>query len=83
MERIAYHQKLTNAHEFYCDKCNKLIGSTFEHENGYYEKLGAVNIQFELHMRYKFNKTLCEYCYKQLIWKLDDTFLNLGFIREV
>lgn len=38
MEKVKFERK----HDFYCDKCGKYLGTTYEHPDGWYRQLGEV-----------------------------------------
>ena len=35
-------------HSFYCDKCNSYLGTSYEHEDGWYDKLGEFELKLNV-----------------------------------
>ena len=73
--------KQVSMHEFYCDNCNKWIGTSFEYEDGWYQKYGEYKISF-IEKKYCFNKTLCDICAKQTNKDIQKMLISYGFKEE-
>ena len=72
-----------NIHHFYCDTCNKYLGSTEEYEDGYYDEIGECEISFYLDNEwYKLNKYLCDYCRSKLISDIKTFLEETGFNKN-
>jgi len=78
MEKINYVEKteVVTMHEFYCDECGCLLGSSEEWDDGYYEEIGEVSWSFG---NFEKNGHYCDKC-KEKVWnKLKKTLKGLGF----
>ena len=63
-------------HEFYCDKCNKYLGKSQEYEDGYYLKIGEVDIKlYDLVLSGNF----CDDCKKELGTQIREALIKIGF----
>lgn len=51
-------------HKFYCDNCNKFLGSSIEYDDGYYDSYGEYNQEFILHGigHFYISCCLCDKC---------------------
>lgn len=69
-------------HHFYCDNCNKHIGSSKEHDDGYYEEFGAFDLDFLLpDGRYYLSACLCEVCQHKYMETIQGMLQSLGFVK--
>lgn len=66
-------------HDFYCDECNKFLGTSRELFDGYYPKLGHYERHFYLDGWYKFEAILCDECAEKKTKWIKEQLLNLGF----
>ena len=67
-------------HIFYCDMCNKELGTTGEWEDGYYHRLGEYNQKFCLDGEwFHLTRNLCDKCKGKFNEKIKTSLLNLGF----
>lgn len=81
--RVVEKRKELNIYEFYCDKCNKYIGSSEEYSDGYYVKLGEVEEKaYIYHNWYRLNKTLCEDCKNEFYENLITKLIQIGFKKD-
>lgn len=74
-------------HQFYCDKCGKYLGESNEYRDGWYDKLGYLEISFynrlfSPHGTYCIRKNFCEKCKDNFINQLSNSLESLGFINE-
>ncbi len=85
MENVITHsvQKDINEHQFYCDECNKLLGTSTEYDDGYYAEYGrfeqSVCIKSQ---QYTMRKCLCDQCKAAQINKIVKTLEELGFSKK-
>lgn len=70
-------------HDFYCDECECLIGTTVEYPDGGYQFLGAyeVNILTPNGTFKYFNKCLCDTCKENFPVKVAEALEAIGFTR--
>lgn len=72
-------------HQFYCDECGKYLGETNEcFDDGYYDEIGRFKLDFCDNNnlgRYLLDKFFCDTCKTNFLNKLDEAFVNLGFIK--
>ena len=68
-------------HTFYCDICNKELGTTEEWEDGYYNKLGEYTQSFNLSgvKWFELEKVLCDKCKDEFNEKIKNALFDLGF----
>lgn len=68
-------------HSFYCDNCNKLLGESVEHEDGWYEEFGDYKESIRISGEGEFIKKgyLCDACRKEFTFSLVNALHNLGF----
>lgn len=69
-------------HDFYCNECNKFLGTSRELHDGYYPKLGHYERQFYLNGWYKIDTTLCEECSEKKTNQIVQALIELGFKKE-
>lgn len=70
---------LTSEHDFFCDKCNKHLGSSTEYEDGYYEELGEFKLQLYVSNWYSLHKHFCDDCRKEFVNNLIKVLTDMGF----
>lgn len=70
-------------HPFYCDSCDKYLGTVEEHEDGWYPDLGEFKLNFYVKDDwYRINKCFCDECKNNFVNKVKSTLENLGFERD-
>ena len=70
-------------HQFYCDECNKYLGTTEEYDDGYYDELGELELKFYLlDGWYKVKKCFCEECKKKYLSRFQIILNELGFEKD-
>ena len=70
-------------HHFYCDECNKYLGTTEEYDDGYYDELGELELKFYLlDGWYKVKKCFCEECKKKYLSRFQIILNELGFEKD-
>ena len=71
-------------HSFYCDECDKFLGTSPEHEDGWYTEMGGFELSFCLDDEwYKIEKHLCDECKEKVVERVKNSLLNLGFERDL
>jgi uncharacterized protein YlaI len=68
-------------HNFFCDGCNKSLGSSKELDDGYYDIIGEYHYDIILSGlgRFVIDKCLCDNCRKELDKKIKTSLEDLGF----
>ncbi len=71
-----------NVHEFYCDECAVLIGTSEEYPNGGYERLGVyeLNILTPDGLFKYYDKCLCDACKESFPAKVAEALEAIGFV---
>lgn len=70
-------------HNFFCDNCEKSLGSTVECEDGYYPELGEFESSFHLPDGwYKVNAHFCDKCREEFVESLKTKLINMGFKKD-
>ena len=70
-------------HEFYCNNCNKYLGKSIEHEDGWYQEINPVEYSFFIDgSRYTLEGNYCDSCKEKLIQKLVNALEGIGFRKE-
>ena len=80
MEKTIVEEKVTyiHKHEFYCDKCGKYLGIIRENEDGYYEKIGEVDVHlYGLTLSGHF----CDDCRNKIDSQIEESLTKIGFKR--
>lgn len=74
-----------NIHEFYCDECGSLVGTSEEYPDGGYARLGGyeLNIVTPDGLFKYYNKCLCETCKDGFPAKVSAALEKLGFVYYV
>ena len=81
-EQIITYKQTCTLHRFHCDECNKYLGTTEEYDDGYYQKLGELQLKFYLpYDWYKVEKCLCKECRNKYIENLKENLKGIGFVR--
>jgi len=67
-------------HNFYCDHCNKFLGTRIEEDDGYYrEPEGSdVSMSMPFDISDHFVGLLCDDCIKEFKNKLDSTIISIA-----
>ena len=78
MEKIVVEEKVTyiHKHEFYCDKCGKYLGITREYEDGYYEKIGEVDLKL---YGLELSGNFCDDCKNKISSQIKEALSKIGF----
>ena len=68
-------------HDFYCNECNCLVGTSLEHTNGAYDLLGIyeVNVLTPDGIFKYYNQCLCETCREGFPSKVSEALKAIGF----
>lgn len=71
-------------HSFYCDECDKYLGTSEEYDDGWYEKHGEFELKFYVNGNgwYRVEKCLCGDCIKKFINKVELNLINMGFVKD-
>ena len=70
-------------HHFYCDECNKYLGTTEEYDDCYYDELGELELKFYLPDGwYKVKKCFCEECKEKYLSRFQIILNELGFEKD-
>lgn len=84
MEKITSKEvkSILNTHDFYCDMCEKHLGSAEEYNDGYYATIGDYDLKFNVNSEwYKLHRNLCIECRAKFRKDIIDTLLSKGFIK--
>lgn len=81
MEKTRTTQKIVEhtEHDFYCDECEKFLGTSKEYRDGYYSELGSYECSFYIRNWYRLKTILCEECADKKTKQIQEQLLNLGF----
>lgn len=80
MENTEKIIKESYKHSFYCDKCNKYLGTSEEYDDGWYQKFGEFSLAFYVEDEwYEIYKCLCDYCKDEFVDNLKSVLKNIGF----
>lgn len=84
MEKLrVVHEVIENReHDFYCDECEKFLGTTREFYDGYYSKLGNYEQTCYLDGQYKIKATLCDECATKKTDKIIQALSEVGYKKE-
>lgn len=85
MEKITSKEvkSILNTHNFYCDMCEKHLGSTEEYDDGYYATIGDYDLNFNVNSEwYNLHCNLCFECRAKKRQEIIDTLLSMGFVKE-
>ena len=67
-------------HDFYCDRCNKHIGTSQEYDDGYYTEQGEVELKVRIcKTTFTYQKCLCDDCRIEELDRIKNGLLDLGF----
>ncbi len=66
-------------HEFYCDKCNEYLGTSYECDDGWYNELGNFELKLNVDGWLRVRKCLCTKCRYEFINKLRTNLFDIGF----
>lgn len=70
------------SHEFYCDECEKHLGTSIECDDGWYQDFGEFEIKIYINGWYHIKKCLCDKCRYEFVEKLKTDLYNLGFVKS-
>lgn len=82
MEKIeeTYETVESYTHVFYCDGCNKYLGTTKECDDGWYDEIGDFELRVHiLDEWYTLTKHFCDDCKDTFITDLKAKLKNIGF----
>lgn len=82
MEKTVTHnaRKNIDKHQFYCDECNKFLGTSIEYADGYYETHGDFMLRIWVEGEwYTLQKCLCDQCRAAKIDALVKFLKGFGF----
>ena len=83
MEKSEKIIKESYMHYFYCDNCNQYLGTSEEHDDGWYEKFGEFTLSFYVKDEwYCIDKCLCDCCRDEFVDNLKSTLKNMGFNKD-
>lgn len=85
MEKVEIKIKQTedHTHHFYCDNCGVRIGSSREYDDGWYQTLGDLELEFYVPTGwYSVKKCLCDQCEEKYLSEVYTTLEQLGFKKE-
>lgn len=69
-------------HEFYCDRCGKHLGVSYECEDGWYKELGNFELRYFANGWMRLKKCFCDKCKYEFMNELRHTLFNAGFAVE-
>ena len=70
-------------HHFYCDDCGDQLGSSYECDDGYYERFGTFDLKcYTPRGWYKLEKCLCPSCAQECVDAFCNTLEAMGFERD-
>jgi hypothetical protein len=76
--RTTYQKELIE-HSFYCDECERHLGTSKEFDDGWYQTFGEFQLRFKVDGWYYINKHLCEHCRNNIISKIKSALKDIGF----
>ena len=73
----------TTVHEFHCDNCRAYLGTSEEHDDGWYREIGRFDLRcYTPQGWYTLSKHLCGTCKEKLSSKFCATLEDMGFEKE-
>ena len=70
-------------HSFYCDECNKYLGTSQEYDDGWYERYGEFELDVYIdNSWYRLKKCLCDDCRKSVLTNVKINLINMGFKKD-
>lgn len=66
-------------HTFYCDGCNECLGTSMEHEDGWYKEIGEFKLELNVDGWMRIKKHFCPKCQDKFINKIRQNLLDIGF----
>lgn len=85
MEKITSKEvkSILNTHNFYCDMCEKHLGSTEEYDDGYYATIGDYDLKFNVDSEwYRLHRNLCIDCRAKMREEIINALLSMGFVKK-
>lgn len=85
MEKVEYIEQAveTAEHSFYCDECNKYLGTIKEYDDGWYETLGEFELSFYIDgYWYEVKKCLCHDCANNFLSNLKNSLKDMRFKKN-
>lgn len=75
--------KHVTKHNFYCDSCNKYLGSSEELNDGYYNELGRFSLRFCVDQKwYEAKRCFCDKCKTNFLNMVKENLKNIGFKED-
>lgn len=69
-------------HEFYCDECNKYLGTSYECDDGWYNRIGEFELKLYVNGWLCVNKCLCDKCKYEFVEKIRKSLFDIGFVVQ-
>lgn len=69
-------------HEFYCDECNQYLGTSYECDDGWYNRVGDFELKLCVNGWLHVNKCLCAKCKYEFTEKIRKTLFDIGFVAK-
>lgn len=69
-------------HEFYCDECDKYLGTSYEYDDGWYNELGRFELKCNINGWLRLEKCLCDKCKYEFVNKVRANLLDIGFVVD-
>ena len=66
-------------HSFYCDECNKYLGTSKECDDGWYKEFGEFELNLYINTWYHIKKCLCNDCRNKFLTNLKTVLIDMGF----
>lgn len=85
MEKINENEQAitTYTHSFYCDDCEKYLGTTEEDSDGWYDDIGDIELSFYVVDKwYKLEKHFCDDCKAKFLARLKGDLEDMGFVKD-
>ena len=66
-------------HEFYCDGCNQYLGTSYEYDDGWYDRINEYELKLYVNGWIHINKCFCAMCKYELVEKIRKNLFDIGF----
>ena len=66
-------------YEFYCDECNKYLGTSYEYDDGWYDRIGEFELKLYVNGWLHVEKCLCAKCKYEFTEKVRKSLFDIGF----
>ena len=75
-QEVEFYKTTRMKHKFYCDDCEKYLGTSVEYDDGYYPQIGEYYFRYHnMHVK----KHLCDECKEKFENKITTFLKELGF----